>query len=167
LPVESVSWEEARAFCARLNEREKEQLTGERYRLPTEAEWEYTCRAGTTTQFSFGDGGPSQEDYAWFAWNSDRKTHPVGQKRPNAWGLYDMHANVWEWCQNGYDGKYYANSPAADPPGPSLAAFRVIRGGGWFNDPAFFRSAGRDSYYPEIRRNFIGFRVARVLVGLK
>jgi formylglycine-generating enzyme required for sulfatase activity/predicted Ser/Thr protein kinase len=167
LPVEMVSWEEAQAFCARLNEQEKEQLSGERYRLPTEAEREYACRAGTTTRFSFGDANSGLDDHGWFGSNSGGQTHPVGQKRPNPWGLFDMHGNVWEWCEDGYDDKYYVSSPAADPPGPSQAAFRVVRGGSWFDLPAYARSTFRGSRAPEFRNAGIGLRVARVQVGLK
>ena len=140
-PVESVSWNDAIAFCNKLSEREGlrpyyrsgagEQSGGDGYRLPTEAEWEYACRAGSTTRYSFGDDAASLGEFAWYDGNSGSKTHPVGQKRPNAFGLYDMHGNVWEWCWDGYEERYYANSPADDPLGPSQAAGRVIRGGGW------------------------------------
>jgi formylglycine-generating enzyme required for sulfatase activity len=162
LPVERVSWEDAQAFCAKLNEREMEQLRGGIYRLPTEAEWEYACRAGATTRFSFGDADTSVGAYGWFYGNSASKTHPVGQKRPNAWGLFDMHGNVWEWCWDGYDGKYYATSPGIDPLGPSGAADRVIRGGSWRDDPRNGWAASRIGYAPGYREDFLGFRVARV-----
>jgi formylglycine-generating enzyme required for sulfatase activity len=164
LPVEQVSWEDAQAFCAKLNELEKEQLGGARYRLPTEAEWEYACRAGSTTRFCFGDDLARLEEYAWFNGNSDGKTHPAGQKRPNGWGLYDMHGNVWEWCGDGYERTYYANSPGADPLGPSGASARVIRGGSWLYDPRNARSANRSRLAPEDRNNYLGFRLARARV---
>jgi formylglycine-generating enzyme required for sulfatase activity len=163
LPVEQVSWEEAWAFCEKLSALEKQQLGGARYRLPTEAEWEYACRAGRTTRFSFGDANASLWEYAWFRGNSDGQAHPVGQKRPNAWGLYDMHGNVWEWCGDGYDGKYYANTPSSDPLGPSgQAAGRVLRGGGWCSNPRSCRAAVRNGLAPGDRNNILGFRVARV-----
>jgi formylglycine-generating enzyme required for sulfatase activity/serine/threonine protein kinase len=162
LPVENVSWVDAQDFCAKLNELERGQLSGASYRLPTEAEWEYACRAGATTRFSFGDAYASLGEYAWFTGNSDRKTHPVGQKRPNAWGLYDMNGNVCEWCGDGYDEKYYAVSPGADPLGPSGASDRVMRGMGWFNSPQDCRSASRGWHGPADRVHDLGFRVARV-----
>jgi formylglycine-generating enzyme required for sulfatase activity len=162
LPVETVSWEDAMAFCAKLNELEKGQLRGASYRLPTEAEWEYACRAGTTTRFSFGDSDASLGEYAWFWGNSDSKTHPVGQKRPNLWGLYDMHGNVWEWCLDCYDPKYYSTSPANDPMGPSGGLDRVRRGGCWRFVRRACRAAYRDKAPPSSRYNGVGFRVARV-----
>jgi formylglycine-generating enzyme required for sulfatase activity len=167
LPVESVSWNDAVAFCDKLNEKERASLEGYTYLLPTEAEWEYACRAGSTTRYSFGDDVASLGDYAWFSGNSRSKTHPVGQKRPNAYNLHDMHGNVWEWCQDWYDTDYYGRSPRSDPPGPPQAAFRVGRGGSWDYDPAYARSAFRSSSTPVIRLNRIGFRVTRVQAGLR
>jgi formylglycine-generating enzyme required for sulfatase activity len=171
LPVEHVSWDEAIAFCNKLSEHEGLKpyyrvgggapLGGDGYRLPTEAEWEYACRAGSTTRFSFGDDEARLGEYAWFVGNSDSKTHPVGQKRPNAFGLYDMHGNVWEWCWDGYEAKSYAGSPGADPLGPSQAAARVIRGGGWIIEPRLARSTYRYGFSPEYRKFDLGFRVAR------
>jgi formylglycine-generating enzyme required for sulfatase activity len=133
--------------------------------VPTEAEWEYACRAGTTTRFSFGEADASLGEYAWFTGNSDGKTHPVGQKRPNAWGLFDMHGNVWEWCGDGFDEKYYGDSPGADPLGPSEAAARVMRGGGWSYSPQSRRAACRSRNAPGSRRDSLGFRLARVWCG--
>jgi formylglycine-generating enzyme required for sulfatase activity len=174
--VESVSWLDAINFCNALSR--KEGLTpfyrvqgetavvpdwnGPGYRLPTEAEWEYACRAGSTTRYSFGDDAADLGAFAWYDGNSDGKTHPVGQKRPNAWGLYDMHGNVWEWCWDAYEADYYSKKPpAADPLGPSQAASRVSRGGGWNFSPQNCRSAHRSGGEPGFRGNFLGFRVAR------
>jgi formylglycine-generating enzyme required for sulfatase activity len=165
LPVEQVSWEDARAFCDKLNALEKRSLGDAIYRLPTEAEWEYACRAGTTTWFSFGDAEASLGEYAWFEANSGGKTHPVGQKRLNAWGLYDMHGNVWEWCSDGYTPDSYANSPGADPPGPSGAAGRVVRGGCWRDYPRVCWAANRSGCTAGDRYYDLGFRVARVQSG--
>ena len=162
LPVEQVSWNDAIAFCDKLSELEKGQLGGASYRLPTEAEWEYACRAGSTTRYSFGDDAARLGEFAWYDGNSGGKTHPVGQKRPNALNLYDMHGNVWEWCQDWYDKDYYGQSPGADPPGPAQAASRVDRGGSWFGNPQLARSAYRLGSDPGDRGNDLGFRAARV-----
>jgi formylglycine-generating enzyme required for sulfatase activity len=179
LPVEQVSWDDAIAFCNKLSEAEGlkpyyrfgagEQSGGDGYRLPTEAEWEYACRAGNPARYSFGDDPASLGEYAWidedFAKGS---THPVGQKRPNAFGLFDMHGNVWEWCWDWYDAKPYAQSPVDDPSGPLKAAsFRVRRGGSWINDPLNARSANRDGNIPGYRFISLGFRLARGQSGIK
>jgi formylglycine-generating enzyme required for sulfatase activity len=166
LPVESISWNDAVAFCDKLNAMEKGSLEGSIYRLPTEAEWEYACRAGSRTRYSFGDDAASLGEYAWYDSNSGNKTHPVGQKRPNAFNLFDMHGNVYEWCQDGYKADYYRESPDADPPGPSRAAVRdrVYRGGSWVLYPLFGRAAVRYGVAPGYRFSGLGFRVARARV---
>jgi formylglycine-generating enzyme required for sulfatase activity len=127
LPVESVFWRDCVAFCQEIS-----QKSGKKIRLPTEAEWEYACRAGSTTAYSFGDSPDGLGQYAWYDENSDEQTHPVGQKRPNPWGLYDMHGNVWEWCSDWYGEDYYGQSPATDPLGPTSGEYRVYRGGSWY-----------------------------------
>jgi formylglycine-generating enzyme required for sulfatase activity len=175
LPVEQVSWNDAVGFCNKLSEREgvtpyyqsgmASPPGAEGYRLPTEAEWEYACRGGSATRFSFGDDESSLGEYAWFRGNSGNRTHPVGQKRPNAFGLYDMHGNVWEWCWDGCEENYYGKSPGADPLGPSQAAYGVFRGGGWNYYPRDCRSAYRNWGTPEFRYYYVGFRVARVQSG--
>jgi formylglycine-generating enzyme required for sulfatase activity len=154
LPVERVSWNEAVEFCEKLSSKE-----GRTYRLPTEAEWEYACRAGTQARFCFGDAESSLGSYAWYGDNSDDKTHPVGQKEPNAFGLYDMHGNVWEWCGDWYDDKYYSESPGVDPPGPKTGSSRVLRGGSWDHDPWRCRSADRIRSAPGYQSFHYGFRV--------
>ncbi|MFY7887114.1 MAG: SUMF1/EgtB/PvdO family nonheme iron enzyme [Dolichospermum sp.] len=142
-PVESISWLNAQAFCENLS-----QLTGKNYRLPTEAEWEYACRAGTETRFSFGDDESQLGDYAWFIDNSDNVTHPVGQKRPNLWGIYDMHGNVWEWCADKYHASY-ATKPdnikknGSIPWGNYLGIKSSLRGGACDSYPGLCRSAYR------------------------
>jgi formylglycine-generating enzyme required for sulfatase activity len=156
-PVEKVSWDEAQEFVAKLNQMEEIDA----YRLPTEAEWEYACRAGTTTRFGCGDEEAKLPDYAWFAENSGGKTHPVGQKEPNAWGLYDMHGNVWEWCQDWYE--EYPPGPVTDPPGSDTGEYRVLRGGSWGNFSGYLRSAVRYLIDPDNRSNYVGFRVARTV----
>ena len=133
------------------------------YRLPTEAAWEYACRAGTSTLYSFGDDEESLGEYAWHQGNSDRKTHPVGAKKPNYWGLHDMHGNVWEWCADWHG--LYASEEVSDPSGPETAANRVIRGGSWADDAECCRSAFRSGNEPQFRDLHRGFRVAAVPPG--
>ncbi|NQT16435.1 MAG: SUMF1/EgtB/PvdO family nonheme iron enzyme [Planctomycetes bacterium] len=161
-PVERVSWEDAVEFCRRLSEKE-----GETYRLPTEAEWEYACRAGSTTTWYFGDSESRLGDYAWYSANSSDTTHPVGQKKPNAWGLYDMHGNVWEWCSDWHDKDHYSASPAIDPKGPDSGDGRVLRGGSWrswtplSSYPRSVGSALCTWSSPANRHSYNGFRLAR------
>jgi len=163
-PVEQVQWYDATNYCARLTQ--QEQKAGRLpphclYRLPTEAEWEYACRAGTTTRFSYGDDltYASLPNYAWFTVNSGNQTHPVGQKKPNPWGIYDMHGNVWEWCQDYFS--TYPGGQAVDPQGPATGSNHVLRGGSWYNIPSSmlrsaFRRGDRLSNSMDWR---IGFRV--------
>jgi formylglycine-generating enzyme required for sulfatase activity len=154
-PVERVSWDDAQKFIKKLN-----QMEGiNKYRLPTEAEWEYACRAGTTTVFSFGNEVDKLGEYGWYGDNSGGKTKPVGKRRPNAWGLYDMHGNVYEWCQDWYGD--YPTGPIPDPKGPAKGKGRVLRGGSWYSDAGFLRSASRSWDDPDFRYNYNGFRVAR------
>jgi formylglycine-generating enzyme required for sulfatase activity len=158
-PVEKVSWDEAVEFCRKLSELPAEKKAGYVYRLPTEAEWEYACRAGTKTKYSCGDSESELGDYAWSVKNSGRTTHPVGQKKPNAWGLYDMHGNVWELCQDWY-GKYPSGS-TTDPTGAASGSDRVLRGGSWFRSSDYCRSAFRIRFTPDYRFSFLGCRVLR------
>lgn len=146
LPVETVSWENAMAFCGKLSRK-----TGRTVGLPTEAQWEYACRAGTT-----GDYAGKLDTMAWYDKNSGSTTHPVGTKQPNAWGLYDMHGNVWEWCLDWY-GAYPAGS-VVDPQGPSSGSYRVFRGGCWCYFASSCRSAYRDYFSPGIASFDLGFR---------
>ena len=162
-PVEKVNWHDCQAFIGRLNRK----FGG--FSLPTEAQWEYACRAGSTTRFSFGDDEDRLGDYGWCGNNSARKTHPVGQRKPNAWGLYDMHGNVYEWCADWYGGDFFKEQPAVDPPGPPTGAARVFRGGAWHLIDLFhFTCASRSSpvvhsLRPDGRYPYHGFRVARTL----
>ena len=156
-PVENISWEDAVEFCQRLSARPSEKAAGRVYRLPTEAEWEYACRAGTATEYSFGDDASQLGDYAWSKRNSEAKTHPVGQKSPNLWGLYDMYGNVSEYCQDWYGD--YPRDAVTDPQGASLGSYRVRRGGGW-NEVA--GSAFRARVTPS-SRNRSGFRISLTL----
>ncbi len=158
-PVEMVSWEDVQEFVAKLNEKEGT----DKYRLPSEAEWEYACRAGTQTSFSFGDDESKLNEYAWYAENSGSKTHSISQKKPNSWGLYDVHGNVWEWVQDEWhedyngapsDGTVWEDGDSSD---------RVSRGGSWYCNTEFCRSAGRFRREPESRFGNLGFRLLRKL----
>jgi formylglycine-generating enzyme required for sulfatase activity len=155
-PVERVSWEDTQEYIRRLNTREG----GARYRLPTEAEWEYACRAGSQTAYCFGDDPSQLSAYGWYVDNSGRVSHLVGQHKPNAWGLYDMHGNVWEWVQDWY-GKYTVE-PVTDPQGSASGSYRVIRGGGWHIDARDCRSAYRGRRAPGYRVVDLGFRLLRM-----
>jgi formylglycine-generating enzyme required for sulfatase activity len=176
-PVVNVSWNDAAAFAAWLSRKE-----GQTYRLPTEAEWEYACRAGTTTRYSSGDDpeglaavgnvgdGTAKARYPHWttiaAQDGFIYTAPVGRYKPNAWGLFDMHGNVFEWCSDGYAADYYKGSPVDDPPGPDPASLRVYRGGGWRFEPRDARSASRYRGNAPVARHFsLGFRLARVQSG--
>lgn len=151
-PVENVSWDDAVNFCQKLS-----QMTGEKFRLPTEAEWEYAARAGTTTKYYWGESDDNAGQYAWYQVSS---TRPVGQKLPNNWGLYDMSGNVWEWCTD-WHGSYSAES-VVDPQGPQRGKSRVLRGGSWYRRLKNVRSACRFGVPATYGTNFdIGFRVVR------
>jgi len=156
-PVVNVSWNDATAFCQWLSKKQ-----GAGYALPTEAQWEYACRAGTTTLRHCEDSDTTLQEYAWFEGNADRKTHPVAQLKPNAWGLYDMYGNVWVWCADWYGADYYAQSLSRDPSGPTTGSYRVLRGGG--NYAGGCRSAYRAARTPNHRYSTDGFRVALVPV---
>ena len=183
LPVECVTWLDAVEFCNKLSQSEgltpvytitnrspstgypitsaavTANWTANGYRLPTEAEWEYACRAGSTTTWCFGDDESLLGSYAWYLENSNGKTHPVGQKRPNAWGLYDMHGNVWEWCWDWYGA--YPSSAETDPRGPISGSYRVGRGGSYWSNANDTRSASRGADYPG-SGYYVGFRVVRL-----
>ncbi|MFZ4083639.1 MAG: formylglycine-generating enzyme family protein [Pirellula sp.] len=163
-PVEQVSWEDAVEFCKKLSALPEENKAGRMYRLPTEAQWEYACRADGKMAYSFGESLKSLGDYAWFGGNSNDQTHPVGEKKPNAWGLYDMHGNVWEWCSDWYD--EYPKGTISDTTGPKEGSGRVRRGGSWFGGAAFCRSAFRTWIIPSHRNYDLGFRVALSSPGI-
>lgn len=158
LPVDSVSWDDVQAFIQKLNAR-----TGKRYRLPTEAEWEYAARAGSPALYFFGNDPAQLDRYAWFESNAGGASHPVGQKQPNKFGLYDVYGNVWEWVEDCYR-KSYAGAPAngAAVGGPKTCD-RVDRGGAFVSSPGNLRSANRDWGAPNYRLNNLGFRLARSL----
>jgi formylglycine-generating enzyme required for sulfatase activity len=158
-PVESVTWEDAKSFCAQLTARPAEQAAARVYRLPTEAEWEYACRAGTTGLFWFGDQYRPNMVNARLGGLSRPST--VGLYPPNPWGFYDMHGNVWEWCADWYAIDYYHQSPREDPQGPVSGTDRVTRGGSWKDRPEVARSGYRnDAFRPDYRGPQVGFRVA-------
>ncbi len=179
-PIENVEWKEAISFCSRLSSRTQEKNAGRKYRLPTEAEWEYACRAGTTTAFHFGDALSSKQanfngNYPAGAAEKGtylRRTEKVGSYQPNAFGLHDMHGNVAEWCADWYDPEYYLDSPEENPLGPPLGVvstkftnngnqnfFVVVRGGCWVDDGRACRSAYRFRAMPNTQYRLIGFRV--------
>jgi formylglycine-generating enzyme required for sulfatase activity len=158
--VELVSWEDRQNFLDRLNA--KLGAGGGKFHLPSEAQWEYACRAGSTTKFCYGDDEARLGDYAWFADNSHGKSHPVGEKKPNAWGLYDMHGNVWDWCHDWYDGGYYAKSPVDDPRGPATGTGHVGRGGGRTAIAKLCRSAVRYEFKAGYKDFNLGLRIAQV-----
>jgi len=169
-PVERVSWEDCQEFLKKLNEKlalrsseseggAKDQLKGKAAKLPTEAEWEYACRAGEKGKWCFGDDEEKLGNYAWYNKNSDGKTHPVGQKKANAWGLYDMHGNVFEWCEDWYG--EYPSEAVTDPTGPAKGKYRCLRGGGWDSyGGGGTLSVYRRRFLPSYRDYDIGLRVA-------
>lgn len=160
-PVETVSWEDAKLFCDKLNFKYLNILPeGYKFALPTESQWEYACRAGTHTRFN---NNASIDEIAWNSFNSNKTTHIVGQKKPNAWGIYDMHGNVREWCRDWFD--FYPNEDIKDPTGPSSGSIRVSRGGSWKDMDIFCDSAFRHhSCFDDDFTNYTGFRVALVPV---
>jgi formylglycine-generating enzyme required for sulfatase activity len=153
-PVVFVDWNNAVAFCQWLSKKE-----GKKYRLPTEAEWEYCCRAGTKTRYTFGDNEEDLGSHAWFGANAANKAQPVKKLKLNPWKLHDMHGNVWQWCQDVYDPNYYKSRPPKDPTGPGADGERVFRGGSWADTPERCRSASRSHGVPGDRHGFLGFRV--------
>ena len=160
-----VNWDDAQEFITRLNALESS--TGRVYRMPTEAEWEYTCRAATTTLYSFGDSVEQLGECAWWGGRqgdgnckNEQYAHRVGQKLPNAWGLYDMHGNVWEWCADWHDDNYFSRTSLRDPLNINTSSYRVTRGGGWFGFAWYYRSAFRNADLQTLRKSDHGFRVA-------
>jgi formylglycine-generating enzyme required for sulfatase activity len=161
-PVDRVSWDDAVRFCEKLSSRREEVKRSRVYRLPTEAEWEYACRAGSKTAFSFGGEASNLSQFGWYSENSNQSTHPVGEKQPNAWGLYDMHGNVSEWCLD-----YHLNYPQEnliDPAGPANGRRRVCRGGNWSElTAANCRSAHREGLASGVKLRAVGLRVVMTI----
>ena len=154
VPVRRVRWTDAKAYCNWKTQRE-----GMTYRLPTEAEWEYACRAGSTTKYSFSDDENMLGDYAWYASNSEGVTHNVGSKKPNAWGIYDMHGNVWEWCQDRYSDDYMITPVDGSAYAVENKNGRVLRGGSYKGETENCTSTSRINLGSAGRNYFIGFRV--------
>jgi formylglycine-generating enzyme required for sulfatase activity len=173
-PVERVSWHDCQVFLRKLNEHERTTgglPDGWNYRLPTDAEWEYCCRAGSQTSYCFGSGPKQLGEYAWFRDNSgktarNRQTHDVGRKKPNAWGLYDMHGNVREWCEDRYEaGKVPPGGDATDPVGPETGSLRPVRGGDWASVAEFCRAASKSGHGPGDTIHALGLRVVLAPAG--
>jgi len=156
-PVENVSWNDVVEFCQKVS-----QQTGQQVRLPSETEWEYACRAGTTTRYYFGDNENDLDRYGWYDDNSGSKTHPVGEKQPNGWGLYDMHGNVWEWGADVWTENVSEIPKNGSPFSGGDSSRRILRGGSWGNDADLCRSAYRYGPYADYRYDLIGFRVVVV-----
>jgi len=154
-PVEQISYHDAHEFIRKLNQLEKTKA----YRLPYEAEWEYAARAGSQTTYCFGNNTSQLEKYAWFRKNSGKTTHPVGKLSPNAWGLYDIHGNVHEWCEDWFDKKYYGLSAKTNPTGPKKGLAKSLRGGDWGSEDWHCRSASRSLGAPDRRGNRLGLRL--------
>ena len=154
-PVESVTWDDCQDFIAELN-----CITGKKFRLPTEAEWEYAARGGNKSKGYKYSGSNILKKVAWFYDNGDDQTHSVKQKQANELGLYDMSDNVWEWCQDWYDANYYSVSPRSNPQGPSNGSYRVVRGGSWYDCARDCRSSIRGSSIPDHRYDILGLRLA-------
>jgi formylglycine-generating enzyme required for sulfatase activity len=159
-PVECVTWDAAMEFCRKLSD-----ATGKQYMLPTEAQWEFACRAGSEDEWACGNDPKDLGEFAWFRDNSEGYTHAMGGKRPNAWGLYDMHGNVWEWCIDSYDATFYQKCQnqgvVRNPINEEKSAARVVRGGYWFGNAGYCRSAFRYDYSPDRRAYSVGFRFVR------
>lgn len=161
-PVERVRYYDAVAYCSVLTKRETDAgrlPSAYSYRLPTEAEWEYACRAGTTNLFSFGEDAAQADQYAWTLENSEVTTHPIGLKRANPWGLHDMHGNLWEWTSDWF-ADYPTNVALVDPTGPAEGKYKVFRGGSWNHAVEFARCRNRFMMSPTDGIYFVGFRVA-------
>jgi formylglycine-generating enzyme required for sulfatase activity len=152
-PAAVITWNDAVAYCQWLSSRENR-----KYRLPTEAEWEYACRAGTTTAYSFGDDYKELAEYGWHNANAENAAHAGGRLLPNPFGLFDLHGNLMEWCGDFFDETWYRRSPEVDPLGPSRGIPRVLRGGSWYSFPSYSRSASRHLFAPSDRYNTNGFR---------
>jgi formylglycine-generating enzyme required for sulfatase activity len=160
-PVENVSWEDCQLFLQELAKKIPDMV----FELPTEAQWEYACRAGSRTEYTYGDDAARLGEYAWYLGNSANKTHPIGQKKPNAWGLYDMHGNVCEWCADWYSSSYTAGD-ATDPTGPSSGEAAVLRGESWVGLPNELRSADRVGTPTYYRNSHVGLRLVCLPSGV-
>lgn len=162
-PVENVSWEDAQEFISRLNltQPSATELPGATYRLPTEAEWEYAARAGSTTAYAFGDDAAQLDTYAWYVDNAGNTTHPIGEKQPNAWGVHAMHGGVWEWVQDRYGP--YPSEDADESVGPPPGIRRVLRGGSWLSPAEDCRAASRSHAHPAFRGSHVGFRLVSAI----